>query len=297
MGERTSTLRWTGGVADAARSVARRSTMRRLPLTCLVALTSGLSLSACGSSERTIAPSVTSITEMPSMTKSPSSTPEATHASKMQTKMNQQTTRSETKTSTSPTYASPSPTRSTQRATQRSTPKSTPSQKPSLTKKPTNLPTSRSPSVKPSGKAVRIDIPKIDLHHSITPLSERGSTLEPKMYEIGMFRGYGRVNPGDPGVALLAGHVTYNGPDVFYRLHRLRQNDVYTITYANGGVRRFVVTTQPESIDKDALQHDQRLWGGSKDPVVALVTCDASSGWVNSQHHSNNVVVWSKPVS
>lgn len=111
---------------------------------------------------------------------------------------------------------------------------------------------------------------------------------------IQQFTGYGRVSPGTPGIAVLAGHVTLNGPDVFYSLSRTPVGSKVTITYADATTKDFVVT-QKASVDKTALQSDARVWGASATPVIALVTCDAGSAWVNAQHHANNFVVWARP--
>ena len=118
--------------------------------------------------------------------------------------------------------------------------------------------------------------------------------LNPPGGVIQQFTGYGRVSPGKPGIAVLAGHVTLNGPDVFYALGRTPVGGEVTISYADGTHKKFVVTNKA-SIDKRALQNDMRVWGSTSTPVMALVTCDASSGWVNARHHANNFVVWARP--
>lgn len=157
------------------------------------------------------------------------------------------------------------------------------------------MPAEGSPSRRGSGQAVRIDIPRIDIHHSLTTIGTTGGTLSPAPYELGIYRGNGRVNPGDNGISVIAGHVTYNGPDVLYRLSRLPRGSRFTITYANGGTKNFVTTSSPISIDKNTLQYDQRIWGNSSTPSIAIITCDANSGWSNARHHKNNLVVWAKP--
>ena len=120
--------------------------------------------------------------------------------------------------------------------------------------------------------------------------------LNPPSGVIQQFTGYSRVTPGRPGIAVLAGHVTLNGPDVFYRLSSVPVGARITISYSDGSHREFVVTNKA-SVDKQALQNDPRVWGASSTPTVALVTCDAASGWANAQHHTNNYVVWARPVT
>lgn len=122
----------------------------------------------------------------------------------------------------------------------------------------------------------------------------RGGVLNPPSGVIQQFTGYGRVTPGRPGIAVLAGHVTWNGPDVFYRLASVPVGGRITIRYANGTAKDFVVTNKA-SVDKHALQNDMRVWGSSTAPTLALVTCDSNSPWANSQHHTNNYVVFARP--
>ena len=51
-----------------------------------------------------------------------------------------------------------------------------------------------------------------------------------------------------------------------------------------------------KSVDKQALRTDQSVWGSSSTPSLVLITCDAESKLVG-QHHLNNFVVWTKPIS
>lgn len=103
------------------------------------------------------------------------------------------------------------------------------------------------------------------------------------------------VSPGRPGISVIAGHVTYNGPDVFADLEKVKVNDTIEVGYADGSHKGFVVTRE-KSVDKEALQHDQSVWGSSQSPVLALITCDAQSKLVG-KHHVNNFVVWAKPAA
>ena len=102
------------------------------------------------------------------------------------------------------------------------------------------------------------------------------------------------VSPGRPGISVIAGHVTYDGPDVFANLEKVEVGDEVTVGYADGDNQQFVVTRE-KSVDKNELRTDQSVWGHSDTPVLALITCDAGSKLVG-QHHVNNFVVWTKPV-
>lgn len=152
----------------------------------------------------------------------------------------------------------------------------------------------RGSNTKASEVPVSISVPSIGLHHSIHLTSRHGSSFQPAPGQIDQFLGFERVLAGQKGVSILAGHVTYYGADVFYNLGRMKAGTTYTIRYADGSKRVFRVQ-RVESINKYQLEHDQRLWGNSTSPVVALVTCDSNSGWANARHHLNNLVVWSVP--
>lgn len=102
------------------------------------------------------------------------------------------------------------------------------------------------------------------------------------------------VSPGSPGIAVIAGHVTYNDvPDVFANLEQVKVGDTITVGYANGTKKEFVAVRE-KSVDKEALRTDQTVWGSSSTPQLVLITCDGKSKVVG-EHHVNNFVVWTKP--
>lgn len=149
-------------------------------------------------------------------------------------------------------------------------------------------------SAKASTVPVSISIPSIGVNHSITIGYSSATTIAPQAGTIESFLGYGRVLPGQPGTSVLLGHVTYYGPDVFYRLNQLSNGSRFSITYADGSTKNFVVTGK-QSIDKDSLTNNQRLWGNGGGTTVALVSCDKYSAW-QGRHHENNFIVWASPV-
>ncbi|MBB2893936.1 sortase domain-containing protein [Flexivirga oryzae] len=103
------------------------------------------------------------------------------------------------------------------------------------------------------------------------------------------------AQPGQDGISVIAGHVTYDGPDNFYNLRNVSVGTRVTVVCANDKVVNLEVTHM-ESIPKDKLTTDQRVWGGSSTPVVTLVTCDINSPMV-AGHHLNNFVVWTRPAA
>ncbi len=104
----------------------------------------------------------------------------------------------------------------------------------------------------------------------------------------------GSALPGQDGISVIAGHVTYDGPDNFYNLVKVATGGSVNLQCSSGGpVRLRVVRTA--SVPKTALQTDQTVWGSSTSPVVVLITCDLNSRVVKG-HHLNNFVAWTSPV-
>jgi hypothetical protein len=99
-------------------------------------------------------------------------------------------------------------------------------------------------------------------------------------------------SPGEPGPAVLAGHVdSKGGPGVFFHLDDLRRGDPITVEREDGAQYVFTVTVV-EQHPKDALPTD-RIWAPSNEPLLRLVTCggefDRATG-----HYTDNVVVFAE---
>ena len=157
-------------------------------------------------------------------------------------------------------------------------------------------------SVAPTAKAskgggsvpVKLTIPSIDFDRKLTGmgLTDDGEISPPP----GVTQWYNAtVSPGQNGIAVIAGHVTYDGPDVFANLEKVKVGDQLSVGFADGSSKKFVVVRE-KSVDKQALRTDQSVWGSSSTPSLVLITCDAGSKLVG-QHHLNNFVVWTKPIS
>ncbi|WP_186526082.1 class F sortase [Leekyejoonella antrihumi] len=103
----------------------------------------------------------------------------------------------------------------------------------------------------------------------------------------------GSARRGQDGISVIAGHITYDGPDNFYNLVNVQVDGAVDITCASGrGVALRAVRTA--SVPKTTLQTNQTVWGSSATPVVVLITCDPHSPVVDG-HHLNNYVVWTRP--
>ena len=97
------------------------------------------------------------------------------------------------------------------------------------------------------------------------------------------------VAPGDPGPAVLVGHVdSHSGPAVFFGLSSLKTGDTASVRRADGTTVTFVVQ-DVQSFRKDEFP-TERVYGPTSGPELRLVTCgggfDRESG-----HYVDNVVV------
>jgi hypothetical protein len=102
--------------------------------------------------------------------------------------------------------------------------------------------------------------------------------------------------PGQPGVALLAGHVDWSGegPGALYYLSQLQVGDPVEVVGSNGVTTDWQVSRPPLTIAKSALP--ATLFSSTGPPLLALVTCggpfDATTG-----HYEDNVIVWASPAA
>jgi hypothetical protein len=102
--------------------------------------------------------------------------------------------------------------------------------------------------------------------------------------------------PGQPGVALIAGHVdsAAAGPGALYRLGDLIVGDRIEIYGSASQLSLWVVDTRPQTTPKAQLP--PALWATTGAPSLALVTCggpfDAATG-----HYIDNVIVWARQLA
>lgn len=118
-----------------------------------------------------------------------------------------------------------------------------------------------------------INIPSIGVHSSLQALGleSDGSLVSPSKWQVAGWYA-GGVRPGDPGPAVVAGHVdSVNGPAVFYRLKEVKPGQTAVITQRNGHTLTFVVDTvnqYPKNKFPTAA-----VYGPTALPVLRLVTC------------------------
>jgi Sortase domain len=140
---------------------------------------------------------------------------------------------------------------------------------------------------------LRIPAQRIDTTLQRLGLEADGSIAAPTRWELaGWYAGGAR--PGQPGVAVIAGHVdSATGPAVFYRLPRLRPGAVVLVDRADGSTARFRVTGQRQ-VPKDHFPASA-LYYPTLRATLLLLTCggtfDAATG-----HYRDNVVVSAEQV-
>jgi sortase (surface protein transpeptidase) len=144
---------------------------------------------------------------------------------------------------------------------------------------------------RPAPRPVRIQIPAIGVNARVIRLGlNRDHTLEvPRNFsDTGWWAG--GTSPGDPGPAVIAGHVdSYTGPAVYFRLKELRRGNQIRIVRRNGSVVRFAV----QGLRSYPKSHfpTKRVYGPTRQPTLRLITCsgrfDGSTG-----HYLDNTVVF-----
>jgi sortase (surface protein transpeptidase) len=138
---------------------------------------------------------------------------------------------------------------------------------------------------------VRVEIPRIAVASTLERLGQAPDrTVQvPSRWEVAGWYA-GGTRPGDPGSAVILGHVdSKSGPAVFYRLRELRRGDAVTIRRADGSSVQFVVQ-RTEQYPKNRFPTDA-VYYPTLTPALRLVTCggnfDARAG-----HYRSNVIVF-----
>jgi hypothetical protein len=146
---------------------------------------------------------------------------------------------------------------------------------------------------RPTPVPVRLEIDRIGVATGLQRLGRaRDGTVEvPSAWEVAGWYA-GGTRPGDPGSAVILGHVdSRSGPAVFYRLRELRPGDRVEVVRADGSRVRFTVE-RLEQVDKRRFPTDD-VYYPTLAPRLRLVTCggafDPASG-----HYRSNVIVYAR---
>lgn len=100
--------------------------------------------------------------------------------------------------------------------------------------------------------------------------------------------------PGDPGPAIVAGHVdSKRGPAVFYRLSELRPGQVITVRRADRTQVQFRVDAV-EQFAKSGFP-TARVYGPTPVPSLRLITCAGT--YDKSAGYRDNIVVFASLVN
>jgi hypothetical protein len=137
---------------------------------------------------------------------------------------------------------------------------------------------------------VRVRIAAIGVDSGLMDLGLRADgSLEvpPSGFPAGWYTG--GPTPGELGPAIIAGHIDWNGPGVFYNLHNLKPGDQVTVTRADGSHPAFRVTRVAQ-FPKDQFP-TKLVYGNIDHAGLRLITCGGS---FNSQsgHYEDNIVVF-----
>jgi sortase (surface protein transpeptidase) len=137
---------------------------------------------------------------------------------------------------------------------------------------------------------VRLQIAAIGVDSSLMRLGLRsdGSMQVPAGgFPAGWFTG--GPTPGEPGPAVIAGHIDMSGPGVFYHLAKVRPGDWVMVTRADGSKPVFRVS-QVSRYPKNQFP-TKLVYGNINHPGLRLITC---GGTFNPQtgHYEENLVVF-----
>ena len=145
--------------------------------------------------------------------------------------------------------------------------------------------------VKRAPRPVRVRIAAIGINAPLIPLGlDANRALEvPERFDVAGWWS-GGYRPGEPGPAVIAGHVdSKTGPAIFYRLRDLKRGDEVMVDRRDGSVARFLVT-RVGHYAKTAFP-TKEVYGPTSRPALRLITCsgdfDRSTG-----HYVDNTVVF-----
>jgi sortase (surface protein transpeptidase) len=142
---------------------------------------------------------------------------------------------------------------------------------------------------------VRLRIAAIAVDSGLMKLGLRADgSLEvpPNGFPAGWYTG--GPTPGELGPAVIAGHVDWKGPGVFYRLRTLKPGDQVIVTRADGSEPVFRISKVAQ-YPKDQFP-TQLVYGDLDHAGLRLITC---GGPFNSQsgHYEDNIVVFADLVA
>jgi sortase (surface protein transpeptidase) len=184
----------------------------------------------------------------------------------------------------------PAPNEQSMPSTSSSAPQPTP-ERPTAGADKTDLRDQTKGLVLPESEPVAVSIPKIGVQSRLVRLGlQADGTMDlPDPAVAGWFtRG---PTPGALGPAVIAGHVTWNGPAVFHRLGTMRRGDQVTVTRKDGKTAVFTVT-RVARFSKSQFPSGA-VYGQIDYAGLRLITC---GGTYDAARHKylDNVVVFAR---
>lgn len=137
---------------------------------------------------------------------------------------------------------------------------------------------------------VRLEIPSIGVDSPLMDLGLRADgsmEVPPGGFPAGWYTG--APTPGELGPAIIAGHVDWNGPGVFFHLRDLKVGDDIAVTREDGSIATFRVT-QVSQFPKDEFPTDQ-VYGDIAGAGLRLITCGGSFN-AATHHYEDNIVAF-----
>ena len=145
-------------------------------------------------------------------------------------------------------------------------------------------------AARPAAAPLRVLVPSAGIDAALAGigLDGDGSLVPPGDLATAGWFGQGPV-PGEPGPAVLAGHVdSTGGPAVFFRLRDVRAGDPVLVTRADGSAVRFTVT-RVARYAKTAFPTAE-VYGPTPDAELRLITCGGDFDRAARSYRDNLVV-------
>ncbi|MHB8275328.1 MAG: class F sortase [Dermatophilaceae bacterium] len=142
---------------------------------------------------------------------------------------------------------------------------------------------------------VRLQIAAIGVDSTLMGLGLRDDgTMEvpPSGFPAGWYTG--APTPGELGPAIIAGHIDWKGPGVFYNLRNLKTGDEITVTRRDGSRPVFRVT-RVAKFQKDEFP-TTLVYGNIDHAGLRLITCGGSFN-NQSGHYEDNIVAFADLVA
>lgn len=141
---------------------------------------------------------------------------------------------------------------------------------------------------------VRLVIPAIGVDSKLMELGlQADGTMEvpPAGFPAGWYTG--APTPGELGPAIIAGHVDWTGPGVFYDLHKLVAGNEVRVKRADGSTAVFRVTRVEEY--RKAAFPTADVYGDIPYAGLRLITCGGSFN-KGTGHYEDNIVAFAELV-